>query len=64
MKIIQLLNFSIPITNEESAVEKTHAGKIKIEALDEHDQVTARNLVRKGIYEISKDSLHIIKKDQ
>lgn len=63
MKIIHLLGLDIPLTNEENKFVNLHTGKIRIEGLSEHDQYIARNLVRKGIYEISKDDQHIFKKN-
>lgn len=62
MKIIQLLDVTMPLTNEEHGFLKNHSGKIRITGLAERDQVVARNLVRKGIYEISNDNEHIFKK--
>lgn len=62
MKIIQLLDVTMPLTNEEHSFLKNHSGKIRITGLAERDQVVARNLVRKGIYEISNDNEHIFKK--
>lgn len=61
MKIVQLLSgFSTTITNEEKTFISKHPNEIKISALDEHDQWLAQNLVRKGIYHISKDDLTLI----
>jgi hypothetical protein len=62
MKIVQLLDVAMPITNEEHNFLSSHTGKIRITGLTERDQVVARNLVRKGIYEISNDNEHIFKK--
>jgi hypothetical protein len=62
MKIVQLLDMAMPLTNEEHNFLKHHSGKIRITGLTERDQVVARNLVRKGIYEISNDDEHIFKK--
>lgn len=62
MKIVQLLNLEVPLTNEENNFLKNHIGKVRIAGLTERDQVVAQNLVRKGIYEISKDSEHIFKR--
>ena len=61
MKIVQLLDVAMPLTNEEHNFFKQHTGKIRITGLTERDQVVARNLVRKGIYEISNDNEHIFK---
>jgi hypothetical protein len=62
MKIVQLLDVAMPLTNEEHSFLANHTGKIRITGLTERDQVVARNLVRKGIYEISNDNEHIFKK--
>ena len=61
MKIVQLLDIAMPLTNEEHNFLENHTGKIRITGLTERDQVVARNLVRKGIYEISNDNEHIFK---
>lgn len=61
MKIAQLLDMTIPLTNEESHFMKEHSGKVRLGGLTERDLVLAQNLVRKGIYEISKDNEHIFK---
>ena len=62
MKIVQLLDMSMPLTNEEHSYVKLHSSKVRIAGLPERQQVVAQNLVRKGIYEISNDSEHIFKK--
>ena len=63
MKIAHLLSgLGIAITNEERAFIDRHKDQVSITSLDEHDQWLAQNLVRKGIYTISKDSRTIIKK--
>jgi len=62
MKIVQLLDMSMPLTNEEHNFLKQHSTKIRISGLTERDQLLAQNLVRKGVYEISKDSEHIFKR--
>jgi uncharacterized protein YlxP (DUF503 family) len=63
MKIAQLLSgVSIAITNEERRFIDKHQTQVSITSLDEHDQWLAQNLVRKGVYAISKDSRSIIKK--
>jgi len=57
MKIIQLIGgLSTPITNEERGFIQQHPTAVKITSLGEHEQWVAQNLVRKGIYTISKDS--------
>jgi hypothetical protein len=62
MKIVELLSFSISLTNEEYQFLESHPSKFSIAQLMDKDQLTARNLVRKGIYEISNDSQYLIKK--
>lgn len=62
MKIHQLLSdVHIPLTNEETDFVKGHPNKIRLESLDDHNLWVAQNLVRKGIYSISKDSRILIK---
>lgn len=61
MKIVHLLNLDVPLTNEEMQFTKEHKGKVRLGGLTERDLVLAQNLVRKGIYEISKDNEHIFK---
>lgn len=56
MKIVQLLSgYSTPLSNEEKHFCETHQ-KVKITTLDEHQHWLAQNLVRKGVYSISKDN--------
>lgn len=65
MKIHQILGApSILLTNEEQSFINKHHNEIAIRSLYDRDEVIARNLVRKGVYEISNDSNNIIlKKD-
>jgi len=63
MKIVQLVNgLRIPLSNQEKTFVETHKSTIKLSQLDEHDLWMAQNLVRKGIYSISKDDQNLIKK--
>ena len=62
MKIVHLLNADLPLTNEEHTFVEDHPSEFKIAGLIGRDEVIARNLVRKGIYEISKNNTHLIKK--
>jgi hypothetical protein len=63
MKIKQLLSgIRMPITNEEHRFIKNHENNIRLSSLDEHDQWLAQNLVRKGVYSISKDSNTLVSK--
>ena len=63
MKIHQILGQpSIILTNEEKDFVKNHSHEISITSLYDRDEVIARNLVRKGVYEISKDSRNMILK--
>lgn len=62
MKIGQLLSgMHIVLTNEEQSFLRKHKDSISITSLDEHDQWLAQNLVRKGLYSISKDNTTLIK---
>lgn len=63
MRIHQLLDRGIILTNEESAFVNRHPSKIELESLVERNRVIAQNLVRKGVYQISNDSKHLIKND-
>jgi hypothetical protein len=57
MKIHQLVgSHTIALTNEETQFVKKHNDQVKITSLDERDQWLAQGLVRKGVYQISKDS--------
>lgn len=61
MKIIQLLSgLAVHLTNEEKAFVKNNP-EVKITGLNEHDNWLAQNLVRKGVYTISKDNNTLVK---
>lgn len=63
MKIHQLLDSpAIILTNEEQDFVSKHRNEIPFRSLFDRDQVLARNLVRKGVYEISKDNQNLILK--
>lgn len=56
MKILQLLDKpALILTNEEQSFIDNHSPKINIGSLYDRDEWLARNLVRKGVYEISND---------
>ena len=57
-----LSGMHIVLTNEELSFVDRHNDSVSITSLDEHDQWLAQNLVRKGIYAISKDNRTIVKK--
>lgn len=62
MKIHQLLSgVQLPITNEENNFVDNHSNNVKLSSLNDRDQVIAQNLVRKGVYSISKDSNTLIR---
>ena len=62
MKIGQLLSgMHIVLTNEEQSFVYRHKDSVSITSLDEHDLWLAQNLVRKGIYSISKDNRTMVK---
>ena len=57
MKIAHLLSgMDIAVTNEEQKFIEKHPGAVRLTSLDEHGQWLAQNLVRKGIYSLSKDN--------
>ena len=61
MKIVQLLSgFPTAITNEELQFIDQHHQSVTINSLDDHGQWVAQNLVRKGVYSISKDSRTLV----
>lgn len=55
------MNMDLPLTNEESQFLEDHPGSFRINSLMGREEVIARNLVRKGIYEISKDNQTLVK---
>ena len=62
MKIQQLLStIGVFVTNEENRFIQRLGENVKIPSLDQHDQWIAQNLVRKGVYTISKDKGYIVK---
>lgn len=61
MKIHQLLDQpSVAITNEEHEFIKRHSDTIPLSSLHEREVVVAQNLVRKNVYQLTKDSKHIV----
>jgi truncated hemoglobin YjbI len=61
MKITQLLSgIDTYLNNEEQQFVESH-DQIKITSLHEREQWIAQNLVRKGIYAISKDNNTLVK---
>lgn len=64
MKIVDLLEYSLPLTNEEQEFLTRHRKEIRISGLAERDQVIARNLVRKGLLEISNDSKFLFRNNE
>jgi hypothetical protein len=63
MKIHQLLDYGLILTNEETQFVNAHPSKIELESLVERPRIVAQNLVRKGVYSISNDSKHLIKQE-
>lgn len=63
MRIHQILS-DVPIilSNEEHRFVESHQSDIVLSSLFDRDQVIARNLVRKGVYEISKDNRRLLLK--
>ena len=62
MKIGQLLSgHHTMVTNEEQRFIDRNRSNVKLTALDERDSWLAQNLVRKGLYNISKDNNTLIR---
>lgn len=62
MKINQLISgLTIPLSNQEQQFVDKHS-YIKLNNLSESDLWIVQNLVRKGVYEISKDNNTLIKR--
>lgn len=63
MRIHQILGApAIIISNEEKKFIKRYGEEISLSMLHEREQVLARNLVRKGVYDISDDNNQLILK--
>jgi hypothetical protein len=64
MKIAQLIS-GLPtmVTNEERGFMNNHPDQLKLTNLNDHELWIAQNLVRKGVYAISKDSNTLTKND-
>jgi hypothetical protein len=62
MRIHDILDIPVVLNNEEHEFLEEHPQKFSITSLVERDLVVAQNLVRKGIYKISKDSKYLVKK--
>jgi hypothetical protein len=61
MKISHLISgLLIPLSNQEKLFTEKY-NSVKIDHLNEQDKWLAQNLVRKGIYTISKDNNTLIK---
>lgn len=61
MRIHQLLGgVSVVITNEEKNFIQTHNDNVSISSLDDHETWVAQNLVRKNVYQLTKDSKNIV----
>lgn len=62
MRVYELLDSpKLIVTNEEHHFVENHRDHIEISSLQERELVIAQNLVRKGLYSISKDSTTLIK---
>ena len=62
MRIYEIIDSpKLILTNEEHHFAENHFDKIDIASLKEREYVIAQNLVRKGLYSISKDNTTLIK---
>ena len=63
MKIRQLLDsVTMAVTNEEQEFISKHPSSVRLSVLDDRSHWVAQNLVRKGVYEISKDNNTLVNK--
>ena len=63
MKIHHLLkDLDVALTNEETKFVERNSDVIPLESLQERDRLIAHNLVRKCVYEISKNT-HLVKQE-
>ena len=61
MKIHQILKgIPVLISNEEKDFIKSHGDFVSLYALNEREVWLAQNLVRKRVYELTKDNTHIV----
>jgi len=61
MKIHQLLSgVPVVINNEEQHFIDEHRENVSLSSLDEHGQWVAQNLVRKNVYQLTKDNKNIV----
>jgi len=51
----------LPVSNEEHNFIQRYKDEARLTSLDEHDTWIAQNLVRKGVYAISKDNNTLVK---
>lgn len=64
MKIHHLLdNLDVALSNEENKFINSNSDVISLDSLHDRESLIAHNLVRKGVYDISKDSTHLIKQE-
>ena len=63
MKIAHLISEHPPVilNNQEQLFLDKHKSTVSLENLNEQDAWTAQNLVRKGVYSISKDNNTLIR---
>lgn len=63
MKIIELVNgLTVALTNEERNFVMFHTNKILVSSLGFREELVARSLVRKGVYDISDNSEYLQRK--
>lgn len=64
MRLHEISNgIPIFITSEENTFIEQYGNQISVSSLDEHNSYLANNLVRKGVYSISKDKKVISKRN-
>jgi predicted secreted protein len=63
MQIRELLSgMHLAVTNEEHQFISKHPNTVRVTSLDDRGQWLAQNIVRKGVYSISKDNCTLVNK--
>jgi hypothetical protein len=57
-------NLSMMLSNEEMSFVNKHHDQILVDSLNDKDAWMARNLVRKGVYELDKTAEYLVKRSQ
>lgn len=64
MRVYEITHsLSMMLSNEEISFIENHTNQVLLNSLDDRGTWVARNLVRKGVYDIDKTSRFLIKRD-